>query len=274
MDETSLLLPARSRSSSSSSSSSSSPPGPHVQPPDCRVLPDESGSSSSRVLEPEAQSRYRGLREIAILFRASLPGASLPPSLRHTSIHRSPKKKKKHNLYHLSCEKKKKKKKKNSSHIFLHPSALPPDRIGNRRREARFDGSVRLCLLSDVGICNWLVLAPFTVMNQVIPRICLPPPPFFFFFFCNVYRVVCCPRRLDGLGHFRISSVHRRELRESVHPFPTVLINPMVNLHPRRHHMGKRGANPHGPWSRRGAQPWYSTVLACATPRRTGLHRF
>ncbi|KAI0276198.1 MATE efflux family protein [Russula aff. rugulosa BPL654] len=66
MDETTLLLPARSCSGSSSSPSGS------VQP-DRRMLANESGSNSSRVLEAEAQSRYRGLREIAILFRASVP---------------------------------------------------------------------------------------------------------------------------------------------------------------------------------------------------------
>lgn len=76
MDETTLLLPARSCSSSSSSPSGS------VQP-DRRVLANESGSSSSRVLEAEAQSRYSGLREIAILFRASVPGASPSSSPRH-----------------------------------------------------------------------------------------------------------------------------------------------------------------------------------------------
>ncbi|KAF8491470.1 MOP flippase [Russula emetica] len=65
MDETTLLLPARSCSRSSSPSGS-------VQP-DRLVLANESGSNSSRVLEAEAQSRYRGLREIAILFRASVP---------------------------------------------------------------------------------------------------------------------------------------------------------------------------------------------------------
>jgi hypothetical protein len=65
MDETSFLLPA--------CSSSSSPSG--------SVQPDRangSGSSSSRVLVPdsEAPSRYRGLREMAHLFRDSVPGAS------------------------------------------------------------------------------------------------------------------------------------------------------------------------------------------------------
>jgi hypothetical protein len=73
MDETALLLPARSCSRSSSSPSGS------VQP-DRRVLANESGSTSSRVLEAEAQSRYSGLHEIAILFRASVPGASPSPS--------------------------------------------------------------------------------------------------------------------------------------------------------------------------------------------------
>ena len=103
-------------------------------------------------------------------------------------------------------------------------------------------------------------------MNQVIPHF----PSLFFV----TYRVVCCPRRLDGLGHARFPSVHRRESHHgSLHPFPAMLVNAMVNLHPRRHHMGKCGAHPHGPWSRRGAQPWYATVLAGATPRRTRLHR-
>lgn len=83
MDETTLLLPAR-----SCPSSSSSPSGPVQLEPDRRVLANESGSGSSRVLEAEAHSRCRGLREIAILFRASVPGASSSshphPSLTNT----------------------------------------------------------------------------------------------------------------------------------------------------------------------------------------------
>ena len=80
MDETTFLLPARSCSSSS--------PSVPAQP-DRRVLANESGSSSSPVLEAEAPSRYRGLREIAILFRASVPGASSSSSSSPCPIHPS-----------------------------------------------------------------------------------------------------------------------------------------------------------------------------------------
>ena len=71
MDETSFLLPARACSSSSSSGA--------VQP-DRRVLANESGSSSSRLPETGSPPRYRGLREIAHLFRDSIPGPSSSPS--------------------------------------------------------------------------------------------------------------------------------------------------------------------------------------------------
>lgn len=130
MDETSLLLPARSCSSASPSPSGSAQP-------DRRLLADESGPSSSRVLESEAPPRHSGLREIAHLFRDSIPGAHpSSSSLRHFRSS---------TLLLLLTH----------SDLLVHPPTLPPDRIGHRRRASWFDGAVCVCLLSDVGICDW-----------------------------------------------------------------------------------------------------------------------
>ena len=128
MDETTFLLPARSCSSATSSPSGSAQS-------DRRVLADESSSSSSRVLEAEAPSRYRGLREIAHLFRDSIPGAYPSVSSIQPTTH----------IDHLMT----------SSDLLVHPSTIPPDSIGHCRRAARLNGAVCFCLLSDVGICYW-----------------------------------------------------------------------------------------------------------------------
>jgi hypothetical protein len=141
MDETSFLLPPRSS------------PNPST-PPD-RVYADDSGPGPSRVLEAAAPPRPRGLREIANLVRDSVPGSyilllTLSPSLSSSpSILRSTLTPSSFGSQSIS------------SHLLLHPPKLDPSRFHLRRRAARFEPTLRRCLLTHVGICYRLVLAPF-----------------------------------------------------------------------------------------------------------------
>ena len=138
MDETSFLLP------SGSSSALSTQPD--------RLCAAECGPDPSRVLEAAASHRPRGLREIANLFRDSVPGSSVLPSTVSFSSSLS--------MLSPVLTLPSFGSQSISSHLFLHPPKLDPSRFYLRRRAARFEPTLRRCLLTHVGICYRLVLTP------------------------------------------------------------------------------------------------------------------